>query len=64
MSVKRECKLDDTSTNLELEIATSEPEPMATLAPAAVRAGESLMPSPTIVTVALPVGAAFRGGKL
>ena len=55
MSVKRECKFDDTSTNLALEMATSEPEPIAIPASPAVRAGESLMPSPTIATIALPV---------
>ena len=29
MSVNRECRFEDTSTNLALDIATSEPEPMA-----------------------------------
>ena len=51
--VKREYKLDYTSTNLTLERATSKIEPIAILA--AVRAGESLTPSPTTTTVALPV---------
>jgi hypothetical protein len=55
MSIKRDYEFDDTSTNLALKIATSEPEPIAIPASAAIRAGESLMPSLNIATIALPV---------
>ena len=41
-----------TKTTAAAEMATSDPEPMAMPTSATARAGESLMPSPTVATVA------------
>jgi hypothetical protein len=53
MSVSKEIKLDEIRTNLAEEIAISEPELIAIPTSVIVKAGESLILSPTIATVAL-----------
>jgi hypothetical protein len=53
ISVSIAHKFDDTNTNFALKMAISEPEPIAIPTSAASRAGASLMPSPTIATIAL-----------